>query len=180
MNKEYVLGPLRTAFNNYIVGCLGGYLIKNSDSKKIPSKIDLMNLKFPEAKVSFNLEPMKAILMSKEKKEKILTEHMKSILRSFIKDTFETAKFYAKETNQLPKLKKANWYDFTRIIRNCLEHDFRLGFRDNDLKILPVKWCDKEISIDMDNKPLPVQVMNEAYAKLLYDDIFQYVETKLK
>lgn len=180
MNKEYVLGLLRTAFNNYMVGCLGGYLIKNSDSKKIPCNMELINLRFPEVKVLINLEPMKTILMSKEKKEKLLTEHIKSILRSFIKDSFESVKLYTKETKQFSLLKKASWYEFSRVIRNNLSHDFMFRFNKSDKKLLPVRWRDVEITIDLDNQPLPVQVMNEAYAKLLYDDIFQYVETKLK
>ena len=120
------------------------------------------------------------MLISKEKTKKLLNEHMKSILRSFIKDIFEIVKFYANETNQFDELKNANWFEFTRVIRNCLAHDFRIRFKEREKKILPVKWRDKEITIDMDGQPLPVQIMNEAYAILLFNDIFQYVVIKLE
>ncbi len=180
MNKEYVLGLLRTTWNNYVVGCLAVFLLTNTDSNNIPNKLELENLKFPEAQVLLDLQPMKSMLISKEKTKKLLNEHMKSILRSFIKDIFEIVKFYANGTNQFDELKNANWFEFTRVIRNCLAHDFRIRFKEKEKKILPVKWRDKEITIDMDGQPLPVQIMNEAYAILLFNDIFQYVVTKLE
>ena len=180
MNKEYILGLLRTAFNNYTVGCLASYFLTHSDSNELPDTLTLQNLSFPEAQVLVYLEPMKILLPIKEKRDKLLAEHMKSILRSFIKDTFESVKLYANKTNQFNKMKKAPWYDFTRIIRNCLAHDFRIGFWEDEKKILPVRWRDKEIKLDMDGKPLQVQIMNEAFAILLYNDIFQYVETEMK
>ena len=180
MNKEYVLGLLRTTWNNYMVGCLAGYFITQIDPFNLTETIEMRNRNVPEVYVILDLKPMKALLQFPKKKSKLLNEHIKSILRSFVKDMFEIAKLYAKETEQFNKMKKANWYNFTRIIRNCLAHDFRLKFGNHDKKALPVKWRDKEITLAMNNQPLNVKILNEAVAVELYSEIFTYVETELR
>lgn len=179
MNKEYVLGLLRNAWNNYVVSCLAGFLLGNRDFDSIPNNMELENLANPDAKVILHLEQMKVLLHSEEKTKKLLNEYMKSALRSFIKDSFESVKLYAKETKQFSMLKKANWYEFSRVIRNNLAHDFMFRFNDRDKNLLPVRWRDVEITIGLDDQPLPVQVMNEANAILLFNDIFQFAETEL-
>ena len=176
MNKDYVLGMLRTTWNNYMVCCLTGFLLGDIKPKSIPTNLELVNLSNPEAKLILHLEQMKTMLLSKEKTKKLLNEHMKSALRSFIKDSFEIVKLYANETKQFQKMKKASWYEFTRVIRNNLAHDFRFRFRKGDLEVLPVKWRDIEITKGMDNQTLPVEIMNEANAICLFKDIFSFAE----
>lgn len=179
MNKEYVLGLLRTTFNNYVVGSLAGYLITQMNAFNLPETIEMRNQNAPEVFVILDLKPMKELVQFPKKRSKLLNEHMKSILRSFVKDIFEIVKLYSKETEQFGKMKKANWYNFVRIIRNCLAHDFRLRFGNHDKKTLPVKWRKKEITLVMNNQPLSVQIFNEAIAVELYSEIFAYVETEL-
>lgn len=179
MKKEYVIGLLNTAINNYSIGCLAGYFIQNAGCKIIPDDLKLTNLNYPQTQVTLDLKPMKKMILEKEKRDHLLVEHIKSVLRTLIKDTYETVKFYAKETDQPKRMKKADWYNFTRIIRNCLSHDNRLRFEDWDKEILPVRWRDKEITIDMDNQPLSVHIMNDAIAIQLFYEIYQFVEDKL-
>ncbi len=179
MNKEYVLGLLRTTLNNYVVGCLSGYFITHIDPFNLTETIEMRNQNAPEVFIILDLKPIKELLQFPDKRSKLLNEHMKSILRSFVKDMFEIVKLYTKETKQFNKMKKANWYDFVRIIRNCLAHDFKLRFNNHDKKTLPVKWRDKEITLTINNQLLNVQILNEANAIELYSEIFAYVETEL-
>ena len=180
MNKEYILGLLRTTWNNYVVGCLAGYFITQIDTFNLTETIEMRNQNVPEVFIILDLKPMKELMQFPKKKINLINEHMKSILRSFVKDMFEIVKLYSKETEQFNNMKKANWYDFVRIIRNCLAHDFRLKFGNHDKKTLPVKWRNKEITLVMNNQPLNVQILNEAIAVELYSEIFSYVETELR
>ncbi|MCE7748950.1 MAG: hypothetical protein GPJ51_11170 [Candidatus Heimdallarchaeota archaeon] len=180
MNKEYVLGLLRTTLNNYVVGCLAGYFVTHTEPNNLIETLEMRNQKAPEFAVMLDLKPMREMLNNSEKRSILLSEQMKSILRSFVKDMFEIVKLYANETNQFNKVKKANWYSFVRVIRNCLAHDFRLRFNDYDKKTLPVKWQDKEITLTMKDQPLKVQILNEAIALELFKEIFTFVETELR
>ena len=180
MDKDYVLGLLNTTFNNYAIGCIAGDWLSNKTSSSLPANIVLKNLRFSEISVSFNLKPLKNMLSDQEMRNKLINEHMKSLIRSFIKETFEIVKLYANETKQFSILKNADWYQFIRVIRNNLAHDFRFRFRESDKKILPVMWRDKTITVDMDGQPLQVHIMNDAYAIELFKEIYQFVKIALE
>ena len=57
-----------------------------------------------------------------------------------LRDLLETTKDYCQSTGQDALLKRQNWYQFWRIVRNCFSHDSILRFRKNDKKYLPVTW----------------------------------------
>src|SRR5260221_352662 len=48
--------------------------------------------------------------------------------REMLNHTFEYIKSYCEQTNQKQKLRAFPWYQFSRLIRNSLSHDFQLNF----------------------------------------------------
>ena len=73
----------------------------------------------------------------------------------------------------------APWYQFLRIIRNCLSHDMKLHFRSYDLKQLPVSWSGLIIDASMQNLQLPMRgFLGREKALELVNAVIDYLETK--
>jgi len=49
------------------------------------------------------------------------------------------------KTGQLRQMQFQPWFQFARIIRNCLSHDFRFDL-SKDMRLLPVTWKGKNIT----------------------------------
>jgi hypothetical protein len=101
-------------------------------------------------------------------------------LRTFHKELFEMVRKYCENTKQMNLLKEEEWYDFARLIRNCLSHDNVFDFRDNTKKMLPISWNDKTISLDMDGKVLMVSDYYISDNFKMYDEMMNFVKNKLK
>lgn len=63
-----------------------------------------------------------------------------TVHRAALTDVFEVTKAYCGSTGQEKILQQQPWYQFWRILRNCLSHDFIFKFRDYDRDKLPVTW----------------------------------------
>jgi hypothetical protein len=98
-----------------------------------------------------------------------------SVMRNCLKETFELVKLYGEETNQSTVVAQADWYQFLRIVRNCLSHDMRLQFRKNDLKRLPVMWSDITIDSSMQGEPLPDALTRSRTTELM-DSVIHHME----
>lgn len=59
-------------------------------------------------------------------------------VRTFIKEIFEVVRAYCRETGNTKKLTEQSWYQFARLIRNCLAHDHVFHFSDYDIGLLPI------------------------------------------
>lgn len=104
-------------------------------------------------------------------------EFRNSVLRNCLKETFELAKLYGEQTNQGAVIRSAPWYQFLRIVRNCLSHDLQIRFRDSDLKHLPVTWSGLTLDRSMHNGPLQMRdFLSRPKALELMDAVIEYVE----
>jgi len=63
---------------------------------------------------------------------------------------YEITKDYCAKTGQLEILQSQSWYQFWRVLRNCLSHDFKFKFNEYDLKKLPVSWGRLTIDTSME------------------------------
>ncbi len=52
------------------------------------------------------------------------------------------------------QLEGAEWYEFARINRNAISHNFRYEFRPRDLRVLPVTWNGLTLTTDMDGQTM--------------------------
>ena len=59
------------------------------------------------------------------------------LLRNFTGDCFETLKEYCEMSQQLPALRAQSWYQFARLVHNCLPHTHCHRFHESDLEVLP-------------------------------------------
>jgi hypothetical protein len=103
-----------------------------------------------------------------------------AVLRNMLKESFELVKLYGDTTGQSALVMAAPWYQFLRIVRNCLSHELQLSFRPADLKVLPVTWSGLTLERSMHNGPLQMRdFLSRPKVMELINDIIEYVEQKL-
>jgi DNA polymerase elongation subunit (family B) len=107
------------------------------------------------------------------------SELNKTVHRSALKEMFEVTKIYCKATNQLNKLSSQPWYQFWRVLRNCLSHDFSFNFNEYDIKKLPVTWSDVTIDESMDGQVLTHGVLLQEQLLGMLDEARIFVEEEL-
>jgi hypothetical protein len=104
-------------------------------------------------------------------------EFRNSVQRNCLKETYELVKFYGDATGQSPIMEAAPWYQFLRIVRNCLSHDLQLRFSPYDLKQLPVTWSGLTIEGSMHKGPLQARdFLSRQKALELINEVIFYVE----
>ena len=173
--KEILLKQLQNSKNNWILGLAAISLF--ADDRVFPF-LENNHVKFGIYEIRFKL--VKTLLEKPADREIALNEFMKSLLRAFIKESFELIKVYCKETSQVPKFETELWYEFARIIRNSLAHNFMLNFNNNYKKnVLPVSWRGLVIDASMDGSELGMGFFGAPQAWEMFTEYENFVKDKL-
>lgn len=174
MTKQDILSQLENAKNNYILGLAAISLFSNRDVLKI---LESNNVKFGNYKVDFN---QVSILLANANDSRIaIKEFLNSLTRNIIKDSFELIKNYCEESNQLPLFKAKEWYQFSRLIRNCFSHNFKFMFNNYDQGLLPVDWNGKVITQEMNVQELKLEFFGYVETWELFSTFQSFVLTEL-
>lgn len=104
-------------------------------------------------------------------------EFAKMLLRTFITEGFEKLKGYCESTDQTQLLKKQAWYQFARMVRNCLKHSQHWSFNNYDLSILPVTWHSKTIEALMNDKEMTWEFFDCFDSLELWDEMYEFAKT---
>jgi hypothetical protein len=87
----------------------------------------------------------------------ISSDFMLNQLHALIRAPFELLSDYCEDYDQeYPEirlhalLKQASWFEFARLVRNAISHNFRFEFGKYDRSILPVRWNSLELTVDLD------------------------------
>jgi DNA-directed RNA polymerase subunit L len=159
MTKDELLSQLTNAKNNYVLGLAAISLFGSSEAYPILEK---SRTNFGQYNVEFS--QVASLLQIQQDRDIAIKEFLTSQIRALIKESFELIKDYCDETGQEINLKSELWYQFARMIRNCLSHNFKFEFNNYDKTLLPVTWKNKTITAGMDGQHLKL-------------DFFGYVET---
>lgn len=159
MDKHELLSQLENAKNNYILGLAALALFAAEESYPFLEK---SICSFGSYSLSF--AQVANLLRKQEDKEIATQEFMKMLLRALIKETFELVKGYCEVSSQASLFTRQPFYQFARLIRNCLSHNFRFEFNKYDKGLLPVSWKTKKVTLAMDGNFLELS-------------FFGYVET---
>jgi len=152
MTKNELISQLENAKNTYILGLAAISLFSN---EKVYPILDESHAKFGTYTVEF--KQVKNLLTKPTDLGIAVKEFLTSQIRALIKESFELIKNYCDQTNQISKFKAKPWYQFARMIRNCLSHNFKFEFRDYDKRLLPVSWKGKTIDVSMDGSHLELK-----------------------
>lgn len=174
MSKAELRGRLQTIKNNYALVQAGIMFLAQPDA---PEKFDeyfAAVSDHPEAKSTGYI---RYVFESDELLALATNQLRKSVLRNCIKEMFELVKTYGLETNQIKLLRAAPWYQFLRMMRNSLSHDFYVRYKEHDLKLLPITWAGLTLTAAMDGSELPMAgFLTRMKILELMDDVIAYVE----
>jgi hypothetical protein len=166
-DKNWALNQLRHARNAYVVSLAGIRLIKSSALETLAGRgvvIKSTGVIFdpdPSDQQGKRFEvPFDQLIESRNNTpsdfEYDLETSYKFARRALVKESFEYAKAYASASGQLGSFTSAPWYDFFRLIRNALSHDFSFHFSQADHGRLPLSWGEKTIDGSMDGVQLTI------------------------
>ncbi len=173
MKKDKVRGYLQTIKNNYALTQAGIMFLAHPKAEEQFDEYYLKIADHPEASFGY----IKYVFQNDELLKHATNELRKSVLRNCLKEMFEVLKSEFNSDQESKILRKASWYQFLRMIRNGLSHDFYLKFRKHDKAKLPVTWSDLTITIDMDGKLLPMEgFLTRTKVQELFDEVIEYVE----
>ena len=183
MEKKECLLKLGTVNSCYAMGILSSYILSTADNSTLPSEIPFENLQYPEKRITFDVSLVKNYLAIEQNRIQLVSEFTKSLVRTLIHNSYELVFEYATETNQKQKLFGSELITFTRLLRNNVGHNHKFRFRNEKdiqrLKNRPVKWKDKIITLGMEGKKIPLDLIDPASVTDLFLDIIDFVQNKL-
>lgn len=101
-------------------------------------------------------------------------------VRAAVTESFELTKDYCTSTNQQAEFQRQQWYAVFRLIRNCLNHNFRLQFRQVDAKNLPAKWRGVEITQSHEGQALSQAILPPQAAIEWLEELDRFVSNVLQ
>lgn len=173
--KQELLGQLTNAKNNYILGLAAMSLFTESASIE---HLRMSQASFGDYTVKFS--QVSYLLESETDRQIALKEFLTMLLRALLKESFELLRDYAKASEQGALLGAQPWYQFSRMIRNCISHDFHFRFTSKDLKMLPVTWSARTIDADLEGKPLAISFLGYAGTWELFYELEKFAIGHLK
>lgn len=174
MNKKELLSQLENAKNNFILVLASTSLFSNEKSYPI---LNESSCKF--GTYSINFKQITNMMRKKEDRGIACKEFINMGLRTLIKEPFELIKDYSGNTNQKQIFQSQKWYQFARIIRNCLSHNFKFQFNPYDKSLLPIVWKSKTININLDNTHLQISFFGYVEAWELFCEMNFFVKNTL-
>ena len=176
MDKLLILGRVQTIKNNYALAQAGIALLALPDARARLDEVFSLLKEHPETQAIRYID----YVFEHNGRLKLATGQFRNaVLRNCMKELFEQVKLYGRKTNQKQVIEAAPWFQFLRIVRNCLSHDMKLQFRSYDLKQLPISWSGLTIDESMQNSQLPMrEFLSREKALELVDAVINYLETK--
>ena len=175
ISKKELISQLENAKNNYILGLAAISLFSN---EKALSIFEESHAAFGQYTVQF--KQVKNLLSSPSDRDIAIKEFLTSQIRALIKESFELIKDYCDDTNQSSSFKTEPWYQFARMIRNCLSHNFRFEFNKYDKTLLPVSWKNRTIESSMHGQHLKLNFFGYVETWELFSEYQNFVENRIK
>lgn len=175
MTKEELIGIFRTSQNNCKLVYAAMILFSHEDMPSIYAKWSAA-LDVPRP---FDETEIIALLQDRVVSKIAFSQLYDTVHRAALKEMFEITKQYCETTGQTNLLKAQPWYQFWRILRNCISHDFKFSFRDYDKKKLPVTWGAITIDASMEGKTLTHGIMSREQLLGFLGDVYEFVEVNL-
>ena len=132
--KIDLLQDLDAINNNFMLGMAAAYLLNHPDAKMMLRDVHLAFIpqgaprERENASIEIPIEVVIGALEQPEIRESLITSFRNQVFRTTLSETLEAIKEYCVNTRQSKVLLDADWYNFTRLIRNALTHDGILRF----------------------------------------------------
>jgi hypothetical protein len=174
-SKPELLAQLTNAKNNYVLGLAALSLFATPE---VYPMLEAQHAAFGTYTVE--VRQVAALLRVGSDRDIAVKEFLTMLLRALIKESFELIRTYAEETGQSAIVKSQSWYQFARLIRNCISHNFQFAFRPYDESILPVTWGSRTMVATMQGQPLPLNFFGYVEAWELFKEFHAFATDRLK
>ena len=168
---EKLAARLMTVQNNYVLGLASISLLTRPEAAAI---LQQESAKLGKYEVQF--AQINTLFSTPEHRDDAIKSFLIMHLCALIKDTFELCRHHCKEAGRLQEMQAEPWYNFCRLVRNCIAHNFLFGFTDRDRKLMPVRWRGREITAGFDKMPLPLEFFGYKQAWEMFVDVRTFAE----
>lgn len=175
MTKDELIGVFRTSQNNCKLVYAAMILFAHEDMANFYTQLSTK----PNVPKPYDQMELLALLHDRNVLKIAFGQLYDTVHRAALKELFEITKEYCKETNQDRLLTSQPWYQFWRLLRNCLSHNFRFEFREYDKQCLPVSWSGMTLDVSMEGKPLTHGDMSRDELMAFLDEVKTFVESQL-
>lgn len=175
ITKRELISQLENAKNNYILGLAAISLFSNEKTFPI---LEESHAVFGQYTVQF--KEVKNFISNPSDRDIAIKEFLTSQIRALIKESFELIKDYCDGTRQSSTFQAEPWYQFSRMIRNCLSHNFRFEFNKYDKTLLPVLWKSRTIEHSMDGHHLKLNFFGYVETWELFSEYQDFVKNRLQ
>ncbi len=170
MTKQELISQLCNAKNNFILGLASLALLADADAQNL---LKAKTADLSGYSVSFG--QVAALLGSESDRQIALEEFAKSLLRCFVKEGHELVTHYCKRQDLYSDLSAQPWWQFSRLLRNALSHDFCFRLSHQDMRLLPLSWQGKTIDASVDGQALMMSFFGYADAWCLFLEYENFV-----
>jgi hypothetical protein len=174
MTKQELESQFTNAKNNYFLGLAALSLFASPEAYPI---LERNHAKFGSYTITF--DQVAKLLRDPTDRDIAVKEFLNGQFRMLIKESFELLKDYCDETSQSSALKAEPWFQFARMIRNCLSHNFRFEFNNYDKSLLPVSWKSYAIDVGLDGQHLKLELFGYVQAWELFAEFQSFVAKRL-
>ena len=163
------------------------------NNKRIPLMISLVYTKIPKARLLESLQKSTLIInndkvdfstlansLSQDNQYEAIINHMTNLaIKNAVTDYYESIIKYCKQTKQFSILKNQQWYNYAKLIRNGLSHDYQWDFSQQKKSIFPVTYKQITITYNLHGTLLKENQMPLSIIWVMLEEIESFVKTNL-
>jgi hypothetical protein len=168
-HEDPLVERLKTVQNNYVLG-LASIALLTAES----SQAQLRSDKAVFGGFAVEFAQIADLMRVAGHRDDAVKSFLIMLMCSLVKDTFELVKHHSKKRRIADALKAQGWYQYARLVRNCIGHNFILEFKKEDLAAMPIRWRQSELTAAMNGQQLPLERFGYAEAWQLFLDMKQF------
>lgn len=170
-DKDWALNQLRHARNSYLYTLAGMRLLNSDASRGLQDRVVQLRqdgLLFdpdPSDRVGrrFEFEFNQLVFDYTSRKSDFdasLWELYKFVRRNLITESFEVAKTYSTNASMLTEFRDQPWYQFARVARNAVAHNFIVHFDNFARAALPITWNGKTLDQSLEGSEVTSDLLD--------------------
>lgn len=165
-NKAEILDYFDREDKDYRLAILCTHWIRDIAPFTPSVKSEAKSLSMMVAGRTIAFSDLAAELEDRNRSEIISSQFLLNHLHSLIRLPFELLKDYCEDFDKVAKqavltdrLRNMPWYQYTRLVRNAISHNFRFAFNPSDKSRLPVRWNGITIDANCDGKVITYETL---------------------
>ena len=165
-NKADILEYFDREDKNYRLAILCTHWIRDIAPFTPSVKSEARSLSMMVAGRTITFCDLAAELEDRNRSEIISSQFLLNQLHSLIRLPFELLKDYCADFDKAVKpavlfgrLRSMPWYEYTRLVRNAISHNFRFAFDERDKSRLPVTWSSITIDSNCDGQAITYETL---------------------